>query len=220
MNARLITTFARAAALLMLTLVVLAIPPALQAQGIAPNSNQTFQTAQLAPKNTTQIILKDYQVATIADDTAVWSNHQISGYGAGDYIPFRFTVSSNGAASGQFQVRFTGQTKKCLAFANSFTYNAIEFVSGTLPTVTLDGNPQTADFATPEDFGTPHAEWVVTFNINFAAAGEARVYHYLQLSDEVGNCTGASPHSRLAPLNGNLNVSGSQELLVRVEKNK
>ncbi len=78
--------------------------------------------------------------------------------------------------------------------------------------------------------GTPHTvtvasgptavsgEWVVTLNVDFATAGEAVVNYYLMLSDEAGECSSSSQHSRLNPAPaeaaGDVTQTGAQNVPV------
>ncbi|HZQ10766.1 MAG TPA: hypothetical protein VFD70_29580 [Anaerolineae bacterium] len=210
-------TLVRVLAFLTLTVLALVTAPTLRAENINTYQDQTTHADAPLAKATNQITLRDYEAHIVTEQGDAWTSGKVTGYQAGDFIVFRFTVASNSAASGQFQVRFTGQTKKCLGFEDQFTFNALEYVSGDFPTVTLVGNPQTADFPEPENFGTPHGEWVVAFDVSFDAAGEARVYHILKLSNQAGDCTGATPYTRLEPLSDNVKTAGSQKLSVRLK---
>lgn len=217
MNVKNRTMLAGTAALLALSVLGFGTPPPLLAQKIPRNQNKLSQSIKPFATTTDQITLKDYEAYVVSDKGEGWTSGKITGYGAGDLILFRITVEANGAASGQFQVRFTGDNAKCLAFDDFFVFNTLEYVSGDFPTVSLVGNPTTSDFPVAEDFGTPKGEWVVAYDINFQAAGEARIYHVLKLSDQAGNCGGAPPHSRLNPSEGDVDKSGSQKLSVRVK---
>jgi uncharacterized repeat protein (TIGR01451 family) len=136
-----------------------------------------------------------------------YTSGNITQYKEGDTIDFRFTLTSDDAASGQMQVRFTGDDGDCLFFDNYFVLNAIDNVSGTSPTVGVASGP------TPDSFGTSNGEWVVTLNVSFASAGSAVVNYQLKLSNEAGDCSGSSQHSRLSPLDG-VSQTGQQNVPV------
>src|SRR5207302_2343877 len=97
-----------------------------------------------------------------SDDT--YTSGNITQYKEGDTINFRFTLASDDAASGQMQVRFTGNDGSCLFFDNYFALGSIDNVSGTSPTVGPPSDP------TADSFGTSSGEWVVTLPVSFAAA--------------------------------------------------
>lgn len=213
-NRKTITTLVRFGALLLFSILALATAPTLHAGNIAMQDTKT-NPAHIAPsKAANRIILSDYEGSVFADEEAVWMHPIVKGNAPGDFVPYRFTVEANGPASGQFQVRFSGDTKKCLAFDNVFIFNAIGYISGKLPNVTLAGNPTTEDFAVPENFGTPRAEWVVTFNISFEDAGKSQIYHFLKLSDQTGTCRSVPPHSRLKPSAGDVDTRGIEWLFI------
>jgi hypothetical protein len=115
-----------------------------------------------------------------------YTSGNITQYKEGDTINFRFDLTGSDTASGQLQVRFTENDGTCLFFANYFVLGAVTNVSGATPTVGVASGP-TAD----------SGEWVVTLNVDFAAAGEAIVDYQLKLSNQAGDCTGSSQHSRL-----------------------
>ena len=148
--------------------------------------------------------------------TGTYTSGNITTYEEGDFINFRFTLTATDApASGQLQVRFTGDDGDCLFFDGSFSLGThdssaapIVTTSGATPTVTLVGTPVATDF------GTSGGEWVQTLNINFGANGEAVVNYFLRLSDEAGECTGSSQHSRLNASGGALSQSGQQNVPV------
>src|SRR5207247_8390137 len=125
-----------------------------------------------------------------------YTSGNITQYKEGETINFRFTLSSDDAASGQLQVRFTGDDGNCLFFANYFALGSVDNVSGTSPTVGVASGP------TADSFGTSNGEWVVALDVSFAGAGQAVVNYQLKLSNEAGDCSGSSQHSRLSPLDG------------------
>lgn len=168
-------------------------------------------TAARAQGPTPQILVQDYQAFKASGDNGTWVT-KVTQLNPGDLIVLRFTVKANAAASGQVQVRFSGDTGKCMFFADSFTFNALESVSGAFPTVTLEGAPTSADFPEPENFGISKAEWVVTFNVQFDGAGEARIYHILQVSDQGTGCKGFS-ESRLESVTDSVKTRGSDRVL-------
>jgi len=137
-----------------------------------------------------------------------YTSGNITQYKEGDTINFRFTLTSDDAASGQMQVRFTGNDGDCLFFDNYFALlGTPENVSGTSPTVGVASGP------TADSFGTSNGEWVVTLNVDFAAAGSAVVNYQLKLSNQAGDCNGSSQHSRLSPLDG-VSQTGQQNVPV------
>jgi uncharacterized repeat protein (TIGR01451 family) len=136
-----------------------------------------------------------------------YTSGNITQYKEGDTINFRFTLASDDAASGQMQVRFTGDDGDCLFFDNYFVLGTVDNVSGTSPTVGVASGP------TPDSFGTSSGEWVVTLNVAFAAGGEAVANYQLKLSQEAGECNGSSQHSRLNPLDG-VSQTGQQNVPV------
>jgi uncharacterized repeat protein (TIGR01451 family) len=136
-----------------------------------------------------------------------YTSGNITQYKEGDTINFRFTISASDAASGQLQVRFTGNDGSCLFFDNYFVLGTISNVSGTSPGVSVASGP------TADSFGTSNGEWVVTLNINASAAGEAVVNYQLKLSNQAGDCSGSSQHSRLSPGDG-VSQTGQQNVPV------
>ena len=136
-----------------------------------------------------------------------YTSGNVTQYKEGDTINFRFTLSSDAAASGQLQVRFTGDDGTCLFFANYFVLGSIDNVSGTSPTVSVASGP------TADSFGTSNGEWVVTLDVSFADTGSAVVNYQLKLSNEAGDCNGSSQHSRLSPGDG-VDQTGQQNVPV------
>ncbi len=129
-----------------------------------------------------------------------YTSGNITTYTELDKINFRFNLSSDAAASGKMQVEFTSNDTGCLFFDGSLALgtktggSALTSVTGTAPTVTLDG-PATNN----------GADWVQKLNVNFAGVGSATVNYYLTLTNEAGECSSGSPqHSRLA------NVAGAE----------
>ncbi|HEX7144053.1 MAG TPA: hypothetical protein VF225_01990, partial [Gaiellaceae bacterium] len=131
-----------------------------------------------------------------------YTSGNITQYKEGDTINFRFDLTGSDTSSGQLQVRFTENDGTCLFFANYFVLGAVTNVDGATPTVGVASGP-TADAG----------EWVVTLNIDFAAAGEAIVNYQLKLSDQAGDCNGSSQHSRLNPGDG-VSQTGQQNVPV------
>ena len=66
---------------------------------------------------------------------------------------------------------------------------------------------------TADSFGTSNGEWVVTLNVDFSAAGEAVVNYQLKLSNQAGDCSGSSQHSRLNAGDG-VSQTGQQNVPV------
>jgi uncharacterized repeat protein (TIGR01451 family) len=136
-----------------------------------------------------------------------YTSGNITQYKEGDTINFRFTLTSDAAATGQLQVRFTGDDGSCLFFDNYFVLGTVDNVSGTSPTVGVAGGP------TADSFGTSNGEWVVTLDVSFADAGQAVVNYQLKLSNAAGDCSGSSQHSRLSPGDG-VSQTGQQNVPV------
>jgi len=131
-----------------------------------------------------------------------YTSGNVTTYKEGDSINFRFTLSASDAATGQLQVRFTGDDGDCLFFTNSFVLGAVDTTSGATPTVGVASGP-IAD----------SGEWVVTLDVAFSGAGEAVVNYQLKLSNEAGGCNGSSQHSRLSPGDG-VSQTGQQNVPV------
>jgi large repetitive protein len=171
-------------------------------------SSATAMSFKLGPRHLaaagTSITAKQHE-GQRSDGT--YTSGNITQYKEGDTINFRLTLASDDAASGQLQVRFTGDDGSCLFFANYFVLGSIDNVSGTSPTVGV------ADGPTPDGFGTSNGEWVVTLNVSFADAGQAVVNYQLKLSNAAGDCSGSSQHSRLSPLDG-VSQTGQQNVPV------
>lgn len=120
-----------------------------------------------------------------------------------DSINFRFDLTNDDdnnqdpdTATGRMEIRFTDGQVECDFFDGTFNLGtwdnsapAVETISGTTPTVTTIGTP-TLD--------VDDNEWVQILEVTFADWGDARVNYYLTLTDEAGECNGASQHSRLA----------------------
>jgi uncharacterized repeat protein (TIGR01451 family) len=137
-----------------------------------------------------------------------YTSGNITQYKEGETIDFHFTLSATDAASGTLQVRFTGNDGSCLFFDNYFALLGTPTnVSGTSPGVSVASGP------TADSFGTSNGEWVVTLNINASAAGEAVVNYQLKLSNQAGDCSGSSQHSRLSPGDG-VSQTGQQNVPV------
>ncbi|HMF82949.1 MAG TPA: hypothetical protein VKI01_06715, partial [Acidimicrobiia bacterium] len=143
-----------------------------------------------------------------------YTSGNITQYAEGDSINFRFDLdATQGPAEGDLEVRFTGNDGSCLFFDGSFALGLVEDLGGPQPTVTVDGSP------TPVDFGTSSGEWVQRLHIAYPAAfdneaNSARVNYTLKLSNEAGQCSGSSQHSRLNPAGGDVQQSGAQKVPV------
>ena len=188
---------------------------------ISGTATTTFTDAPL------KITGKDHEGQS---STGGYTSGNTNTYKEGDFINFRFTITSNDAttgtdpSSGRVEVRFTGDDGSCLFFDGSFALGAINIpstagddtaapvvtVSGITPTVTLVGVP------VAQDFGTSGGEWVQKLQIDFSDAGQAVVNYHLRLSAEAGQCNGASQHSRLAePTDlGDFTQTGAQNVPV------
>jgi uncharacterized repeat protein (TIGR01451 family) len=137
-----------------------------------------------------------------------YTSGNITQYKEGQTINFRFSIAANDAASGTLQVRFTGNDGSCLFFDNYFALLGTPTnVSGTSPAVSVLTGP------TADAFGTSNGEWVVTLKIEASAAGEAVVNYQLKLSNQAGDCSGSSQHSRLSAGEG-VSQTGQQNVPV------
>lgn len=144
-----------------------------------------------------------------------YTGGNIEGYKEGDFINFRFKLeATHGPTSGQLEVRFSGQETSCLFFNNYFSLGIIEAISGSQPTVTTVG--------TPISYGD---EWVQVLDINYGGTfghddpdSKTRVNYTLKLSNEAGECSGSSQHSRLNPAGGTVEQSGAQNIPVPANK--
>ncbi|MCD6022943.1 MAG: hypothetical protein K0R20_2653, partial [Actinomycetia bacterium] len=145
-----------------------------------------------------------------------YTSGNITTYSEGESINFRFDLeATHGPTGGQLQVRYTGDDGVCLFFDGDFALGTVEAISGSQPTVTLASGP------TPVAFGTSNGEWVVTLDIDYPGtfghsdpASIARVNYSITLSDEAGECTGSSQHSRLNAAGGTVEQSGAQNVPV------
>ena len=181
---------------------------ALSLAAVLAVSSAAAMTFKLGPRHLaaagTSITAKQHE-GQRSDGT--YTSGNITQYKEGDTINFRFTLSSDDAASGQLQVRFTGDDGNCLFFDNYFALGSVENVAGTSPTVGVASGP------TADGFGTSNGEWVVALNVSFAGAGQAVVNYQLKLSNSAGDCSGSSQHSRLSPLDG-VSQTGQQNVPV------
>ena len=140
-----------------------------------------------------------------------YTSGNVTQYTEGEDINFRFTLdATHGPASGQIEVRFSRDDGDCVFFDPAFSLGTVEALSGPQPTVTVDSGP------TASGDGT---EWIVVLDIDYATtfdhvANSARVNYTLTLSDEAGNCTGSSQHSRLNPAGGDVAQTGAQNVPV------
>jgi hypothetical protein len=153
---------------------------------------------------------------------ANYTSGNITEYSEGDSINFRFTLlsTSETSKSGQMRVRFSLEDSSCSFFDGTFvlgTHNSespsVVNHGGGSWTVSKIGDPT-------QDVGGE--EWVQDLSITFTGSttndGEATVYYYLTLTDNVTGCTGSSQYSRLAahPTSpGDVKVSGAQNVPVR-----
>jgi uncharacterized repeat protein (TIGR01451 family) len=167
---------------------------------ITAGASSAMRFGNSSPRHFTaaQLITAKQHEGQSSDGT--YTSGNITQYKEGDTINFRFDLTGSDTSSGQLQVRFTENDGTCLFFANYFVLGAVTNVSGATPTVGVASGP-TADTG----------EWVVTLNIDFAAAGEAIVNYQLKLSNQAGDCTGSSQHSRLSPGDG-VSQTGQQNV--------
>jgi uncharacterized repeat protein (TIGR01451 family) len=170
--------------------------------GISAGSSSAMRFVSSAPRHftATPVITAKQHEGQKSDLS--YTSGNITTYKEGDSINFRFTLTATDAATGQLQVRFTGDDGDCLFFTNSFILGAVDTSSGATPTVGIASGP-TAD----------SGEWVVTLDVAFTGAGEAVVNYQLKLSNEAGGCNGSSQHSRLSPGDG-VSQTGQQNVPV------
>ncbi|NNL69772.1 MAG: DUF11 domain-containing protein, partial [Acidimicrobiia bacterium] len=148
---------------------------------------------------------------------ANYTGGNITDYAEEDSINFRFTLESTSTTpkSGTMEVRLSAEDASCSFFDGTFnlgTHNgeaaAIVNTGGGTWTVTTAGAPVL-------DAGAD--EYVQTLNISYTGAatnGEATIYYYLTISENVEGCTGSSQHSRLANGTDDVKVSGTQNVPV------
>ena len=170
--------------------------------GISAGSSSAMRFVSSSPRHftATPVITAKQHEGQKSDLS--YTSGNITTYKEGDSINFRFTLSASDAATGQLQVRFTGDDGDCLFFTNSFVLGAVTTNSGATPTVGVASGP-TAD----------SGEWVVTLDVAFSGTGEAVVNYQLKLSNEAGGCNGSSQHSRLSPGDG-VSQTGQQNVPV------
>jgi uncharacterized repeat protein (TIGR01451 family) len=175
--------------------------------GISAGSSLAKPVGKSSPRRlaATPVLTAKQHEGQKSDGT--YTSGNITQYKEGDTINFHFSLSATDAASGQLQVRFTGNDGSCLFFDNYFVLGTISNVSGTSPAVSVASGP------TADSFGTSNGEWVVTLDINASAAGEAVVNYQLKLSSQAGDCSGSSQHSRLSPGDG-VSQTGQQNVPV------
>ena len=175
--------------------------------GISAGSSLAKPVGKSSPRRlaATPVLTAKQHEGQTSDGT--YTSGNITQYKEGDTINFRFSLAATDAASGQLQVLFTGNDGTCLFFDNYFVLGTISNVSGTSPSVSVASGP------TADSFGTSNGEWVVTLDINASAAGEAVVNYQLKLSNQAGDCSGSSQHSRLNAGDG-VSQTGQQNVPV------
>jgi len=137
-----------------------------------------------------------------------WTSGNVTTYQEGDTINFRFNAKvENAPASGQLEVRFSENDGTCLFFDNYFVLGATENVSGTTPSVSVVSGPTVSS-----------GEWIVILNISGSTNGEGRINYQLRLSNQAGQCSGSSQHSRLNPAGGDVEQSGQQNVPVPAQQ--
>ena len=149
--------------------------------------------------------------------SGTYGSGSVTTYSELDEINFRFTLEATdatpGGASGTMKIEFTGVETQCLFFLQSFTLGthnlpnlSIEPISGVPPIVTAGTLVQGS--------GPDTDEWIQTLSVTFAGNGKATIYYHLQLSDEAGECNGASQHSRMGAVTGDFQNPGAQNVPV------
>jgi uncharacterized repeat protein (TIGR01451 family) len=167
--------------------------------GISAGSSSAMRFVSSSPRHFTAAPVLTAKQHEGQSSDGTYTSGNITTYKEGDTINFRFHLAASDTTTGQLQVRFTGNDGTCLFFDNYFVLGAVTNVSGATPIVT-------ASSPVADSFGTSNGEWVVTLNADFSAAGEAVVNYQLKLSNEAGNCSGSSQHSRLDGVAGEQNV--------------
>ncbi len=169
-----------------------------------------FIITNTAVASPTKITAKDHEGQK---SDLSYTGGNITQYTEGDFIEFRFDLeATHGSTTGQVEVRFTGDDGTCKFFDGSFALGSVT-TTGPAPTVTTSGTP------VAQDFGTSSGEWVQTLNVSYPTtfshtSNEAVVNYTLRLSNEAGECTGSSQHSRLNPAGGTLAQTGEQNVPV------
>ncbi len=133
-----------------------------------------------------------------------FTNGNVTEYAELDTINFRFTLRATDEGTGVMAVRFTDGIGECEFFDGTFVLGAIENVSGAIPIVTVGSISQDG----------PAGEFVQLLNVDFDSAGVAIVNYTLRLTDEAGDCNGASQHSRLQTVSGDFKTIGAQNVPV------
>jgi len=170
--------------------------------GIGADSSSAMRFVSSSPRHFTAAPVITAKQHEGQKSDLSYTSGNVTTYKEGDSINFRFTLSASDAATGQLQVRFTGDDGDCLFFTNSFVLGAVDTTSGATPTVGVASGP-IAD----------SGEWVVTLDVAFSGVGEAVVNYQLKLSNEAGGCNGSSQHSRLSPGDG-VSQTGQQNVPV------
>ena len=124
--------------------------------------------------------------------TGTYVNGNVTTYREGDRINFRFIATNSGTASdGSIEIEYSKDAGCDPFFLSPFTLGTH---NGSHPvTEPLIGTPG----LTVSLVGTPTvsaSDWNQRLRFQFTGAGSARVYFYLQLSGEAGQCSGASAH--------------------------
>ncbi len=118
-----------------------------------------------------------------------WSSGNITTYQEGDFINFRFDVSTSGASSGQMKVQYAND--ECGFFDGSFALLTTTNTSGATPTVAKVG-PSTL----------VGSDWEQVLSVNFTGAGTDTINYKLKLGQDAGQCNGSSTHVVLDNVNG------------------
>ena len=143
-----------------------------------------------------------------------YSNGNVTTYSEGDSINFRFKLeasNASGGVNGTMKIEFTGQETQCLFFEQSFSLGTHD--STNLP-VEPAGGATVTEGTLLQGTGPDADEWIQTLNVSFTGDGEVTVYYFLTLSDEAGDCTGSSQHSRMGAVTGDFKNPGARNVPV------
>lgn len=118
-----------------------------------------------------------------------WTSGNTTLYSEGDFVNFRYTLTSSQAASGAMLIKYSNAAPGCTQFFTN--YFALKSVTPSgIATVTTSGSPVTVVSGGSSD-------WQQTLNLNFTTAGTVTVEYTLQYSGTAGDCSGSSTHTAL-----------------------
>lgn len=115
-----------------------------------------------------------------------WSPGNNTQYSEGDYVDYRFTLSSSGApSSGQMYVKYEGSCHGGDQFFTNY-FNIKSVTPSGLATVTTSGSPTVVS-----------GDYRQALNLNFSSSGSVVVVYTLKISDDASDCNGSSSSVRL-----------------------